>query len=73
VTVEFIGTVPPRYGSELIPPSGPPVKPDFIAALARAYEDSLFDSVQIGQSATSVDAVVLAQAVLAATERLGRR
>ena len=70
MSVEFVGTVPPRDGSELIPPSGPPVQPDFIAALARTYEHSLFDAVQIGQTATSVDAVVLAQAVLAATERL---
>lgn len=71
MTAEFIGSVLPRRESELIPPSGPPLQPAFIVQLARAFERSGVDAVEIGQSATSVDAVVLAQVVLAATNRLG--
>lgn len=70
MSLEFVGTMLPRRESELLPPRGAPVQPAFVAELARAYERSPFDCVQIGQTATSVDAVVLAQTVLAATDRL---
>lgn len=70
MSVEFVGSVLPRRESELLPPVGPLVQPVVVRHIARAYEQSSFDCVQIDQSATSVDAVVLAQAVLGATEQL---
>ena len=44
---------------------------DFIAHLARRYDQSPFSAVRIGQSSTSVDAVGVAHAVLASSERIG--
>lgn len=71
MTVEFVGSVLARHESELFPPIGPPVDPAFIARLAREYETARFASVWVGQSTTSVDAVVVAQAALSSTARLG--
>lgn len=71
MTTVVIGSVVPRRESELIPPTGPHLQPTYFTELARAHELRRFDAVQIGQSATSADATVLAHAVLAATDRLG--
>lgn len=68
--IEFHGTVLPLNESELIPPVGPPVQASFVTNLAQAYDASPFAAVQIGQTATSPDAVVLAHAVLTDTQRL---
>jgi alkanesulfonate monooxygenase len=70
MTVVIIGSVLPRAASELLPPVGPHLQPEFVTQLACAFERAGFDAVQIGQSATSLDATVLGQVVLAATARL---
>lgn len=71
MTVELAGALSARQESELVPPVGPAVQPAFIRSLARQYEAAGFGTVWIGQSATSVDAIVIAQAALAVTDRLG--
>jgi len=70
MSLTFIGALAPRAESELSPPIGPPLQRAFVERLARAYDRSSFDAVHVGQSATSVDAAVLAQVALAVTDRV---
>jgi alkanesulfonate monooxygenase len=71
VTVEFIGYAAGRQASEIVAPEGPVIQPGYLREVARAHEEAGFDRVLIAQSASSPDGFVLADQVLAATERLG--
>jgi len=70
-TVEFIGMIAPQQYSEIIPPSGPVVDPDFTIRFAKAHEDAGFDRVLIGYFSTAPDGFIVASWVLQATGRLG--
>ncbi|RJQ83856.1 LLM class flavin-dependent oxidoreductase [Amycolatopsis panacis] len=71
MTLEFIGYAAGRQSSETVAPDGPVIQPDYLREVARTHEESGFDRVLIAQSASSPDGFVLADQVLAATERLG--
>jgi alkanesulfonate monooxygenase len=69
--VEFIGQLSTRYGSEIHPPSGPPLDVGFVRRFAAAHEEAGFDRVLVGHSASSPDGLQVAAALAASTERLG--
>ncbi|WP_166143376.1 LLM class flavin-dependent oxidoreductase [Methylosinus sp. RM1] len=71
MTVEFIGILHYRPGSESIAGSGPAVQPEFARELAKAHETAGFDRVLIGYSSASGDGFIAAQHAAAHTERLG--
>ncbi|WP_284740136.1 LLM class flavin-dependent oxidoreductase [Amycolatopsis sp. RTGN1] len=71
MTLEFIGYAAGRQASEIIAPEGPIIQPGYLREVARTHEEAGFDRVLIAQSASSPDGFVLADQVLAATERLG--
>lgn len=71
MSVEFIGYAAGREASEIVAPDGPVIQPGYLREVARAHEAAGFDRVLIAQSASSPDGFVLADQVLAATERLG--
>ncbi|MFO1062154.1 MAG: LLM class flavin-dependent oxidoreductase, partial [Dongiaceae bacterium] len=71
MTIEFIGYVLPRDGSETRPPEGPAVDPGYIAALARAHEAAGFDRALVAWFSTSPDSLLVAAHAAAATSRLG--
>lgn len=67
--IELVGLISPRRGSEAsVTP--PPYEPAFVGELARAYEESGYDRVLVGQNAHSADSLVTATWVAAATTRL---
>jgi alkanesulfonate monooxygenase len=68
--VEFIGYVGTQEVSEIIPPSGPVIDPDYARSVALAHEAGGFDRVLMAHSSASPDAVVTASQVLADTKRL---
>ncbi|GII01456.1 LLM class flavin-dependent oxidoreductase [Planobispora takensis] len=69
--VEFIGLVNTRESSESITAHGPVIQPDYVRRLARAHEESGFDRVLIAHWSSAPDGFIIADQVLAATERLG--
>ncbi|GAA4497003.1 LLM class flavin-dependent oxidoreductase [Gluconacetobacter tumulicola] len=71
MSVEFIGYVSGRNQSETMPPVGPVVDPDYIAATATLHEQAGFDRVLVAFHSTSPDSILIAQHAAAATRRLG--
>ena len=71
MSVEFIGYVGTQEVSEIIPPSGPTIDPDYTRTVALAHEAGEFDRVLMAHSSASPDAVVTAAQVFADTSRLG--
>ncbi|QMU77376.1 LLM class flavin-dependent oxidoreductase [Streptacidiphilus sp. PB12-B1b] len=71
MSVEFIGMIGTRDGSETRPPSGPVVDPDYTRRFARAHEEAGFDRILIGYGSSSPDGTQVAAHVAAHTERLG--
>ena len=70
MSVEFIGFVGTQEVSEITPPAGPIIDPDYVRAVALAHEAGGFDRVLLAHSSASPDAVVTATQVLADTTRL---
>ena len=71
MSVEFIGYVGTQEVSEIIPPSGPTIDPDYTRTVELAHEAGGFDRVLMAHSSASPDAVVTAAQVFADTSRLG--
>ncbi|MBM9508126.1 LLM class flavin-dependent oxidoreductase [Actinacidiphila acididurans] len=69
--VEFIGMIGTRDVSEIRPPAGPVVDPDYTLRFARAHEEAGFDRILIGYGSGSPDGTQVAAYVAAHTERLG--
>lgn len=59
-----------QEASEVLPPGGPLVDPDFTARFARAHEDGGFDRVLIGYGSRWPDGWQVANHAVRATERL---
>jgi alkanesulfonate monooxygenase len=70
VSIEFIGMIATQEASEVLPPGGPLVDPDFTARFARAHEDGGFDRVLIGYGSRWPDGWQVANHAVRATERL---
>ena len=68
--VEFIGMIATQEASEILPPQGPLIDPDFTARFARAHEDGGFDRILIGYGSRWPDGWQVANHVVRATERL---
>jgi alkanesulfonate monooxygenase len=71
MSVDFVGMISTRHESEIHPPSGAFVDPDYVKKFARAHEDAGFDRVLVAYGSSSPEANLVASAALAATERLG--
>jgi len=71
MSVEFIGMIGTRDGSETRPPAGPVVDPDYTRRFARAHEEAGFDRILIGYGSSQPDGTQVAAHVAAHTERLG--
>ena len=71
MSVEFIGMIGTRDGSETRPPAGPVIDPDYTRRFARAHEEAGFDRILIGYGSSQPDGTQVAAHVAAHTERLG--
>ncbi|MDE1150101.1 MAG: LLM class flavin-dependent oxidoreductase [Azospirillaceae bacterium] len=70
-TLQFIGMIGHRNGSESRAPSGPIVDREYIGAVARAHEYAGFDRILIGYYSTAPDGFQIAAYAVQQTERLG--
>ena len=68
--IEILGMIATAPGSESKKLEGPIIDPDFVREFSRAHEQSGFDRVLIGYSASSPDGFAIAASALHATERL---
>lgn len=69
--LEFIGMIAHRAQSEIHPPHGPVIDPDYIHRFALAHEEGGFDRVLIAWGSSSPDALLVASHAAAATKRIG--
>jgi alkanesulfonate monooxygenase len=69
--VEFVGMIGTRHVSEIHPPVGPEVDPDFVRGFVAAHEEAGFDRVLVGHSASTADGLQVAAFGAAHSERLG--
>ncbi len=70
MSVEFIGFVGWREGSESRPSKGPEFDLDYIEATARAHEEAGFDRALVAFGARSPESILIAQHVASVTTRL---
>ena len=70
MSVEFIGWIATQESSEILPPQGPPIDPEFTARIARVHEEADFDRVLIGYGTHWPDGWQVANHAARATERL---
>jgi alkanesulfonate monooxygenase len=71
VGIEFIGMIASEAKSEIHPPSGPVIDPDYIARFACAHEAAGFDRVLIAHNSSDADAVLVATHAAQHTTTLG--
>lgn len=69
--LEFIGMISHRRSSEIHPPSGPVLDPDYVVRLARAHEDGGFDRILVAWHSTHPDTLLVASHAAANTRRIG--
>ncbi|MDO9708023.1 LLM class flavin-dependent oxidoreductase [Paracraurococcus lichenis] len=69
--IQFIGMISHRRQSEIHPPTGPVVDPDYISRFAQAHEAAGFDRILVAWGSTSPDALLVAAQAAAATRRIG--
>jgi alkanesulfonate monooxygenase len=70
MALEIIGMIATQEASEVLPPQGPPIDPEFTARFAQAHEDAGFDRVLIGYGSYWPDGWQVANHVARATRRL---
>src|SRR5438067_3244384 len=70
MNVEMIGMIATQEASEILPPQGPPVDPEFTARFSRAHEEAGFDRVLIGYGSYWADGWQVANHVVRATDGL---
>ena len=71
MNVEFIGMIGTQVASEIHPPKGPVIDPDYVCRFARAHEDNGFDRILVGYFSNGPDGFIVASYAAWATERLG--
>ena len=71
MSVEFIGYIPTRNGSEALAPEGPIVDRAYIERSAQAHEGAGFDRVLVAFHSTSPESLLIGAHVAAAAPRLG--
>lgn len=70
MSVEFIGFVGWRDGSESRAPTGPEFDIDYVERTARAHEDGGFDRVLVAFAARTPESIMIAQHVASVTSRV---
>ncbi|KVH46093.1 LLM class flavin-dependent oxidoreductase [Burkholderia diffusa] len=70
MSVEFIGMIQSQKQSEIHPPTGPVVDPDYVRDFARAHETAGFDRILVPHHSTSPSATLTIAFAAAATERI---
>lgn len=71
MTIEFIGYIGNRNGSETIPYSGPVIDREHIRAAASIHENGGFDRVLLAFHSHSPESLLVGQYAASVTERLG--
>ncbi len=71
MSIQFIGMIAAEAKSEIHPPQGPVIDPDYIARFAQAHEAAGFDRVLIAHNSSDADAVLVAMHAAQATSTLG--
>ncbi|GGC49432.1 LLM class flavin-dependent oxidoreductase [Chelatococcus reniformis] len=71
MSIDFIGFIGSRHGSEIHPAEGPVVDKAYIGKLAQAHEAGGFDRALIAFHSTSPDSLLVAAYAGFVTERLG--
>ncbi|GGJ07560.1 LLM class flavin-dependent oxidoreductase [Neoroseomonas lacus] len=69
--LEFIGMISHRHASEIHPPAGPILDPEYVVKLARAHEDGGFDRILVAWHSTHPDTLLVASHAAAHTKRIG--
>lgn len=69
--IEFIGMISHRHGSEIHPPHGRAIDPDYIARFARAHEEAGFDRILVAWHSVQPDTMLVAAHAAAHTRRIG--
>ena len=69
--VEILGMIGTAEVSEIRPPDGPPIDPDYTVRFARAHEEAGFDRVLVGYGSSWAEGTQVAAYAAAHTERLG--
>ena len=59
-TIEFIGMIQPRLQSEIHPPHGPTIDPDYLRASVLAHDEGGFDRILIGWFSNGPDGLQIA-------------
>jgi alkanesulfonate monooxygenase len=71
MSVEFIGMIGARMASEIHPPQGLAIDPDYVRRFAQAHEEADFDRILIGYFTNGPDGFLVAAYAAWATEHLG--
>ena len=69
--LQFIGMIAHRAQSEIHPPQGAVLDPDYIRRFARTHEEAGFDRILVAWGSTSPDALLVAHHAAEATGRIG--
>lgn len=69
--IEFIGMISHRAQSEIHPPSGPVLDPDYVVRFARAHEEGGFDRILVAWHSSHPDTLLVASHAAANTTRIG--
>lgn len=70
MSVEFIGYIATHPSSEIHPPSGPTVQPEYVEKISRAHEDAGFDRALVAYHSNSPDSAFVAAHAASVTTRL---
>lgn len=71
MSIEFIGMIGTQVVSEIHPPKGLAIDPDYVRRFAQAHEDAGFDRILIGYFTNGPDGFIVASYAAWATERIG--
>ena len=71
MSLEFIGYIPTRDGSEALPPRGPIVDRDYVEQSAQAHQEAGFDRALVAFHATSPESLLIGAHVASAAPNLG--
>lgn len=70
MSVEFIGFISGQHSSEIHPPVGPALQPDYVEKIARAHEAAGFDRALVAFHSDSPDSGLIASHAASVTTRL---
>lgn len=71
MSIDFIGMIATQSVSEIHPPLGPAIDPEYVRRFAQAHEQAGFDRILVAWHSTGPDPLLVATQAAAATERIG--